>query len=439
MLRIIVIAGEQSENLATYLASSGSKVIGCYPTLIDGKGAIENSIFHADKMVYVYHPTTMDIRQDMSCLLRLVAGNFFSVREIVFIMKKDQSTQHATEYFSEAITECNKMLRQDRKQEIAAQQKVIDGELTFASIATATYGITNSNNFRNKTKTVMRYEKDSEATTAYVKHDTREHVVEPFSYESVKSYEKEKTNLSITDTGRVLTDPEEDDSLHTSNNAMFSIEGKVQTAKSKNLFMLTGERSLGKDEWACVLAASTAQAKKPILILDYSSEGTITGKLTGSLVECESVNLKTFMYGNFKQSHPICIVRPDSSEWLIKDAALQLLAGRFSTNDTAVILINTDSTEFEQMYDLVQFLVKKILYCIVPLEQYAADLKLFLDRHSDVFVLVSKPFTLKHGEEYMNLKERKAEFGHEFKVAESPAFENFNVSSVFYNKLLESD
>ena len=42
MLRIIVIAGEQSENLATYLASSGSKVIGCYPTLIDGKGAIEN-------------------------------------------------------------------------------------------------------------------------------------------------------------------------------------------------------------------------------------------------------------------------------------------------------------------------------------------------------------------------------------------------------------
>ena len=135
----------------------------------------------------------------------------------------------------------------------------------------------------------------------------------------------------------------------------------------------------------------------------------------------------------------ICIVRPDSSEWLIKDAALQLLAGRFSTNDTAVILINTDSTEFEQMYDLVQFLVKKILYCIVPLEQYAADLKLFLDRHSDVFVLVSKPFTLKHGEEYMNLKERKAEFGHEFKVAESPAFENFNVSSVFYNKLLESD
>ncbi|MFQ9150833.1 MAG: hypothetical protein ACLR6B_04075 [Blautia sp.] len=76
MLRIIVVAGEQSENLATYLASSGSKVIGSYPTLMDGKGAIENSIFHIDKMVYVYHPTTMDIRQDMSCLLRLVTGNF---------------------------------------------------------------------------------------------------------------------------------------------------------------------------------------------------------------------------------------------------------------------------------------------------------------------------------------------------------------------------
>ena len=76
---------------------------------------------------------------------------------------------------------------------------------------------------------------------------------------------------------------------------------------------------------------------------------------------------------------------------------------------------------------------------MVPLEQYASDLKDFLEKHEDILVLVSKPFDLKYGEEYINLKERKHEFGKDFKVAESPSFENFNVSSVFYNKLLESD
>lgn len=439
MLRIIVVAGEQSENLATYLASSGSKVIGSYPTLMDGKGAIENSIFHIDKMVYVYHPTTMDIRQDMSCLLRLVTGNFFSVREIVFIMKKDQLSQRATEYFNEAIAECNKTLKQDRKQEIAAQQKLIDGELTFANIAAATYGVTNSNNFANKIRTVMRYEKDSEATTAYVRHDTHDHVVEPFSYESVKAYEKEKTNLAITESGRIITDPEED-SLPTVDNALLNAGNKTpMTVRKKNLFMLTGEKGLGKDEWACVLAASTAQAKKPTIILDYASDSTIASKLSSEMVEYESVDLKTFMYDNFKQSHPICIIRPTKSEWAIRDAALQLLVDQFSSNDMAVIIICIDSDEFEQMYDLVQFAVKKILYCIVPLESHAANLKSFLEKHTGVFALVSKPFILKHGEEYINLKERKGEFGDDFKIAESPAFDNFNVSSVFYNKLLESD
>lgn len=439
MLRIIVIAGEQSENLATYLASSGSKVIGHYSTLMDGKGDIENSIFHIDKMVYVYHPNTMDIRQDMSCLLRLVTGNFFSVREIVFIMKKDQSVQRATEYFNEAITECNRLLHQDRKQEIAAQQKIIDGELTFANISAATYGITNSNNFSNTTRTVMRYEKDSDATTAYVKHNTREHVVEPFSYDAIKSYEKEKANLSITDTGRIITDPEEDDILQAMSNIPFNVNNKVVTIKKKTLFILTGERGLGKDTWACVLAASTAQAKKPIIILDYSSDGTIAGKLAGNLIDYESISLQTFMYSDFKQSHPICIIRPTREEWDIRDSALQLLADKLSEDDTSLVLINVDTSEFEKMYDITRFLVKKILYCMVPLEQYASDLKDFLEKHEDILVLVSKPFDLKYGEEYINLKERKHEFGKDFKVAESPSFENFNVSSVFYNKLLESD
>ncbi|MFQ9150834.1 MAG: hypothetical protein ACLR6B_04080 [Blautia sp.] len=94
--------------------------------------------------------------------------------------------------------------------------------------------------------------------------------MEPFSYESVKAYEKEKTNLAITESGRIITDPEED-SLPTVDNALLNAGNKTpMTVRKKNLFLLTGEKGLGKDEWACVLAASTAQAKKPTIILDYA-------------------------------------------------------------------------------------------------------------------------------------------------------------------------
>ena len=88
MLKIMIIAGAQANSLAQFLSNSGVDVEYCFNSVQDAKSVIENSIIKIDKLLYVYQPSIMNIRSDMSLMLRLLTDNFFSIREIVFIQKK---------------------------------------------------------------------------------------------------------------------------------------------------------------------------------------------------------------------------------------------------------------------------------------------------------------------------------------------------------------
>ena len=81
MIKLMIVAGEQTNELARHLGSSGVfKVDFAYKNLYEYEEEIRNSIITVDKFLYVYQSAQMKSRLDMSILQNLKYLIIFSLK-----------------------------------------------------------------------------------------------------------------------------------------------------------------------------------------------------------------------------------------------------------------------------------------------------------------------------------------------------------------------
>ena len=133
MIKLLIVAGNDTDKLAKYLEEKGSFSVDFqYSSLSDQVSEIKNSIIRVDKMLYIYKEEN-SLREDMQVLTELLEkDSFFSVGEIIFIQKKSETSKDALKYFTTAMDIC-------KYTNYSAKEAV--GVLSFAEIYNLLLGV----------------------------------------------------------------------------------------------------------------------------------------------------------------------------------------------------------------------------------------------------------------------------------------------------------
>ena len=265
MIRVMLVAGSNTKQLATFLEQRGTfEVSFQYADLYSKVQEVTRSVIKVDKFVYLFQylgqSSDEKIRLDMQTLREMLLSNkFFHADEIIFLSCDGNEYDKAKQYFSAVMEECS-----IEKYSI----KGLDAIASFSSVYDNLIGVTVTSNFENKYYNLYRRGKGDNATIAYEPTNDREIVIEPFDYTNLEQYEQRCKQANLADSNEYLID---NDSSPVKPITGLSLEN-IQLQKSdKNMFLVTGQEYAGKRNWSVALASAAFESGKKVVVIDFTA------------------------------------------------------------------------------------------------------------------------------------------------------------------------
>ena len=143
MIKLMLVAGENSEKLAMFLEQRGTFSVEFWTPDLANVEELQNKIIKVDKMLYLYQTgnVSVNIKSEMHTLQALIhSDGFFDPGEIVFIAKESDETDVALRYFKSVMQSCHYS-----KYNI----QILKDELSFSAIYSSVLGTSRSRNFTN--------------------------------------------------------------------------------------------------------------------------------------------------------------------------------------------------------------------------------------------------------------------------------------------------
>lgn len=332
MIRLMLVAGDSSKELATYLNNNSFVVSDVYTSLESGKNDIFTKIINVDKLLFI-RSSSVSIRNEMSILTSLLTqDNFFSVREVIFIQKRDELSKNAEEYFSTVMKSCRS------SKTIHYSVHNVD-RITFQGITEILLGTDSNSEFVNKTTNVYRYEKNSDATTQFVPKNTREYKVEAFNFSKLEEYEKRKELARKTDTllPRYI---EESNTIHCDLDIP-SIKN-IKEIKDTDISVISGTDRDALAKFTTILANSSNTFGHDMLIIDLTEFINIRYHLDKNSIKYNNVDTKTLLEGK-SIKHGISVINIE------KDIMFDLLILLNNRINKYSLYIICDITDIKKM------------------------------------------------------------------------------------------
>lgn len=279
MVKLIVIAGSNSQKLADFFEKRGTfEIVEVYDSLTSSVNQIQNKVITSDKLLYLYNDsedTNMNIKSDMQILGNLLNNDsFFKPGEIIFMSKASQQSTLATKFFITVMQDCNKS---------DYSLKTVEDKMSFAAIYDLMMGTTNSAAFHNSYKTLYKVERNAKADTEYSPKDSRNMVIEPIENNSVIAYSDSQQAAKKADTGTVYTD-DPDTILHQNDTIQFDTLKLKSIDNAIKYVLVSGLTKSGKSVWASQLAVSAYKCGLTTLVMDFTRNSDIMSFLNRSTV-----------------------------------------------------------------------------------------------------------------------------------------------------------
>ena len=154
MIRIMLVAGDQTSKLAEYFKQRGSfDVTYSFSSISRYITNIQHQMIKVDKLVYVYQDDSINIRADMDALGKLLGSTFFSIDKIDFFVKETEETLKGIANFKFVMEECH----YDNYELYKFKSAVV-----YASIYDSLLGVSHSANIQNSFQKVYRVERNSD-------------------------------------------------------------------------------------------------------------------------------------------------------------------------------------------------------------------------------------------------------------------------------------
>lgn len=434
MIKLLIVSSLRSKELGEFLTQRGAfEVEQYYSSLSADVADIQNQIIKVDKTLYLYQldeegNSNVNIRSDMQVLQGLLKSNtFFDPGEIIFMTQNSLQCAQAEKYFTTVMTEC--------KYENYSIKK-IEGQLSFSEIYSALMGISITNNFKNSYKSLYRVERNSDSSTAYDGQDDSTLSLEPFNFDTVKSYENRKKLAAKT----ASTIPFRDTAVEMEKfrDPDFGEMKLNEGVFNSNVSVLTGKSKSGLTSWTIALASSAMAAEKSVLILDYTSNSDVQSVLKNSKVNFTKKSMKELLRKSNANEVGIdvCTAVNDREE-AVKLNFLQRYLN-VNHNQYDVILVPVTESQFEQVYSIVQESLNKVFFTVVPRRSDVVELQKYIHcvKESDVMVLMDECVSLVHDCYIAQDDVKKILSFFNPKVVSSCIFKDFNLKPTLYNKIL---
>lgn len=371
MINLIVIAGDQTDDLSEHLQSNSAfKVVFHANSLLGAKDEIQNSIIKADKLLYVYHKNQMNIRNDMAFLRELfLSDSFFEVKEVLFIQKEDVDSEQAEKYFINIMQDVSNARKGSKKynNEIEYYYKTVKNLLTFQSINEILLGVSQSAVVKNTISKFYRYEKGNSAKEVYVADKKQGAYVEPFNFDSLINHDRERQNMNTIQGVSIPT--KSNDSWHQFEKMQLGDIDITDTQIYKNITVISGNAKTGKTTLACFLAASLENDGRKSLVLDFTANQDCDALITELCKKMKKRTVKDLLLSNASFEETIEFVNFDSNELydLRMDVFILLLQKQLNSYEHVLIVAETKDLD-EILYSAHESL-NKILFCLTPLEK----------------------------------------------------------------------
>lgn len=362
MIKLMLVAGENSDSLAEFLQQRGTFVIDfLYKDLYSNSQQLLNSVIRVDKLVYVYqsHDTNnVDVtfvRREMQVLKGMYESNkFFRADEVILLCSDGKDSKEIREYFT--------VIMQDYGIE-KYSIKILDSIGSFSSIYQNLIGISQTVNFDNQYRNLYRRTKGDDARMAYDPTDDSQSVIEPFNFGNVNAFKERQAMIQEIESPEQFTDSESV-KRKTYNKLNLPQIGLIQNKKS--IFIITGDQKAGKSHWALQIAnsaANTVDNKQRVILLDFSKNQRILNHVRENELAINEVEPFDLLNGRFKDNSAsvICSAGGDEfTEIFLKE--LGTILEQFS-----VIIVSVEQSDVAIVGEM--FRTRKI-YSIAVIYQY---------------------------------------------------------------------
>lgn len=372
MSKLLLFAGNNTAAIKDFMVENGTFDVPFYfESISKNVNEIKNSIIKVDKMLYIYQEE-MSIRYDMSILQNLLTKtNFFDPGEIIFIANGSSDDSKAIEYFQSVMKACDYKNYRIKKS---------DSNMTFAEIYDILLGVSSSVKFKSARKNIYRVERANDSKVAFVPKIDTDLSVEPFDYQNLANYEKAKEIARRTESGieHIDTMGEMKKYAHPT----FSKVDINSVLHKNRTVIVSGLPKSGITTWTCLLAMSSKDLDKSILILDYTDNQDVIDTLTLNRIKYQKFTMSDLV-GNYDVPRDIINVCSIDTENEDK-VKFEFISNFFSKLDTfEYVFIATSLDKVERLIKIIGSDLSKLFLCTNIIKNDINYLNRFIERVYD--------------------------------------------------------
>lgn len=354
MTNLMLVAGEKSEKLATFLKERGTfTVSSAFSNLKDNMDVIQNQIITVDKFVYVYVDNEgVSVREEMHSLKKLLTGSyFFNPHEIVLVVPSSgDSVDALSKYFKATMQESNFT---------NYTVKTITGVMNFAAIYDNLLGVSKNDDFDNTYRSLYRVERGSDVKRVYEPTDDFNRHYEPFDFQRITTYDKQKSVIRKVDSGTVVTDRESYvPKFEEPQFGKLDVQNKIA---HPTVLVVSGRAASGKSVWSAVLAASAQAAEKKIGVLDFTDSPDVYELLKSSEIKCTECTPENLVKGEYDEELGVVVVRAHNTRQfsVLREFAQYVVTNSYRRFDTLLFVV--EPADLDKIAEVMKDYTDKLL------------------------------------------------------------------------------
>lgn len=440
MIRLVIVAGAQTQKLAEHLEKSGAfSVTSAFNSLVRNQSVLKSSIIRADKMLFVFNENDLNIKEEMSVLQDImVNGSFFSIKEILFVQKENAQSEKAQLYFETVMNEVNNVYRKQNRllDSITASAETVKDALTFQKISALLLGVSKDANFDNTISKMYRCEKGNTDKIAYVPKDTRNYKVEPFSFLNLQEYNKNIENQSKLDNGIPFEDISKD--RLELDNPYFGEIRISNLNRRKTVIMVTGADKSGKSVWTSALSKSLSAIKECVLILDFTKVHNLKAFLEINSVNFSMITAQELLLCKKPVSNIVLYENVFNKKDISLDFLQIFLTDLIEKSLYSTVFIVANEGWLTDLLESTDIQLSGILYCLNAGYEDAVAAKNELCEiaaKKQLKVILNSFYEVKNKDELTSIKTVFADT--KLKIVAPVKFKNLNIDSQLAKILLE--
>lgn len=359
MIKMMLVAGNNSKSLATFLEQRGTFTLDfIYNDLNGNRDELLRQVIKVDKFVYVYRideetkSASMNIRLDMQSLREMLVNNkFFRPEEILFLCGSGKVYNQAKKYFLSVMDECgfnNFVIR------------TVNGIVSFAAIYDNLIGITLNKDFKNHYRNLYRRNRGDDATMAFEPGDDRDVSVEAFDYSGVKMWEEKKKLATSVEQDIPIEDSDE---YRHPNWVNPSFDGILMDdiLPPGNLIIVTGAKHGGKSTWGIQLANSATANGQRTAIYDFTRMQRLQGMVSENALPFKTISPFDMMHLKEYSGDVICSFNFNESLLPFLSFVLRQRFGVFQ-----VIVAVVDEQELPKFIEVLGSMITILINTVYP-------------------------------------------------------------------------